>query len=104
MIFNGINFDHSCRTLANYFITHVMGIVVITSTSVVVGILNGNPTQNISQFPLDTLVYYRSLVAPNLAILSLTVSFLSKKNYVKVFVDEVKYLYFGNFHSGKVGC
>ena len=72
---------------------HGMGILVIASTSVVVGILNNNPPKNISQFPLDTLVYYRSLVAPNLAILSLTVTFLSRKNYVKAFVDEVKSLY-----------
>jgi hypothetical protein len=76
-----------------------VAVAIISSTSVVVGILNANPPQKISQFPLNNLVYYRSLIAPNLAILSMIVSYLSKKNYVKAFVDEVKYLYFEKFTS-----
>ena len=80
--------------MANYFVTHVLGIVVMTSVTVVGVIISRNDPQKISQYPLYLLVYYRSLVAPNLAILSLTVSFLSRKNYVKAFVDEVKSLHF----------
>ena len=89
--------------MANYFVTHVLGIVVMTSVTVVGVIISRNDPQKISQYPLYLLVYYRSLVSPNLAILSLTVSFLSKRNYVKAFVDEVKYLYFGSFQSRKSG-
>ena len=69
----------------------------MASSTVATEKLGGLDPQKISQFPYYLLVYYRTLVVANLAILSLTVSFLSKKNYVKAFLQEVKDMYFMSF-------
>ena len=80
--------------MANYFVTHVLGIVVMTSSTVVATILGHLDPQKIHQFPFCLLVYYRSLVVANLGILLMAMSFLSKKNYVKAYLDELKNVYF----------
>ena len=71
----------------------MVAIFIMTSSALVSSVLGGTDPQKISQFPINILVYYRSFIAPNLAFLVLSVFFLQKRNYVKAFIDEIKYLY-----------
>ena len=87
--------------MANYPVTQIVGISVMTSSTVAGAILSRTDPQKISQFPINILVYHRSLVAPNLAILALSIFFLQKRNYVKAFIQEFMYLHGKRIHFCK---
>ena len=89
--------DFKAQEMANYFLNHVLGILIICGANLIGAKLNGVRPEDFGKYPYNTLFYYRSFVAPILAILVLTVSFMTQKNYVKAFIDELKSLYFQNF-------
>ena len=79
--------------LANYFLNHVLNIIVIATSIFVASKLNGLEPEDFGKYPFNILFYYRSLISPVVAILLLTISFMVKKNYVKAFIDEFRSLY-----------
>ena len=85
--------DVETQAMANYYVTQAMVIFILCSTSVAVSKLNGINPKDLGKHPNNMLIYYRSLFAPVLAILLLSISFMIKKNYVKAFVDEFRYLF-----------
>ena len=91
-----------CHGLARWIVIHPPGCgYPTTSSTLVTPVLGGTDPQNILQFPINILVYHRSFIAPNLAFLVLSVFFLQKRNYVKAYIDEIKYLYGDRFNFSK---
>jgi len=88
--------DIDAQSLVNYPTIFLIAAVAYTSTGIIVKTLNETEGRKFDLYPYNILIYFRSLLAFPLAnILSLSL-FLYKRNYIKLFVEEFKSIYFWN--------
>jgi hypothetical protein len=93
-IFKSFLQDIDAQSLVNYTTIFLIAAVAYTSTGIIVKTLNETEGRKFDLYPYNILIYFRSLLAFPLAnILSLSL-FLYKRNYIKLFVEEFKSIYF----------
>jgi hypothetical protein len=93
-IFKSFLQDIDAQSLVNYPTIFLIAAVAYTSTGIIVKTLNETEGRKFDLYPYNILIYFRSLLAFPLAnILSLSL-FLYKRNYIKLFVEEFKSIYF----------
>ena len=86
--------DIDARSLVSYIAILFIGVVVVGSTGIILNILNGTEGKHFGLHPYKGLIYFRSLIAAPLVSVAGLCLFHSKKNYIKVFVAEIKSMYF----------
>ena len=84
--------DGEGKNMANYYLTNLFTIMTFVSTAIIISKLNHVNPADFGKYPYNVWLYYRQLLSPGLGIFLISFTFLVRKNYIKLYMDELKSL------------